>query len=60
MRTNAEAELKQRARFGPSKTCFSQSILSLTIPRRFFCCGFLMLYVIMSMCILSPAVWSPE
>ena len=35
------------------------SSLLLAVPRRYFCCVSSVLHVVMSMCIWSPAIWSP-
>ena len=34
--------------------------LPLTFPRRYFCCGSTVLHFVMSVKILSPAIWPPE
>ena len=36
------------------------SNLFLTVPRRHICCCSIMLLVVISMCIWSPAIWSTE
>ena len=41
-----EAQQNLRARFGSRKTGLSPSILILTVPRWYFCCGSLLLLVL--------------